>query len=137
MEIIYYNIHMTTKENNQLRISLLRSDMVVYDLFIVLTKKAILYVDKNGISQLKPEKAKMVKNTHTISISFSHLSKKTKTIEISINMNSNRSMQNWIKIERNISQLFSPLVTRPTSSPDDEISSPETSMFGICFIWHL
>jgi hypothetical protein len=75
MEIIYYNIHMTTKENNQLRISLLRSDMVVYDLFIVLTKKAILYVDKNGISQLKPEKAKMSK-THIPFRSHFHICQK-------------------------------------------------------------
>jgi hypothetical protein len=37
MEAIYYNIHMTTKRNNQLYISLLQCDILVYDLFIVLS----------------------------------------------------------------------------------------------------
>jgi hypothetical protein len=38
MEAIYYNIHTATKENNQLWISFLGFDILICDLFIVLSK---------------------------------------------------------------------------------------------------
>jgi hypothetical protein len=38
IKAIHCNIHMANKENDQLCISLLRCDIVIYDLFIVLSK---------------------------------------------------------------------------------------------------
>ena len=94
METIYYNIHTTIKENNQLQNSF-DVTLILYDLFIVLSKMGYYTWIQTGIPIKNGENENGRKNTHT-TVQFSHLSemkRKNKTTRVSINTNSNFSRQ--------------------------------------------
>jgi hypothetical protein len=69
-------------------------------------------VDKNRIFRLKKENKNSLKNTHTDSASFSHLSKKI--LKMSININSNKPMKKTVWNE--IGRIYLELIIESTCS---------------------
>jgi hypothetical protein len=63
MKAKYYNIHIATKDNNLFWISLLLCDIVVYDLFILLSKMRYYIQIKTEYLDKKWKKQKTIEKT--------------------------------------------------------------------------